>query len=104
MKKLNEISITSDTMKAIGDMQVERMNNLALLQQRGKVPVASLMLGELVMIECKLDALLLMMENGGKDFTEFNEFLFQAAKQGKSAAIMVREQFTAAKGGGDGTP
>jgi len=44
-KKLNEISITSDTMKAIGDMQVERMNNIANLQQCGKVPVASLMLG-----------------------------------------------------------
>jgi len=57
------------------------------------------------MIERKLDALLLMMEKGGTDFTEFNEFLFQAAKQGKAAAIMVREQFEAAtKGGGNGTP
>lgn len=96
--KYEEVNMTPECGEAIERLIMERLKNIAVVQKlpNSKVSETQCLIAELVMVECKLEALTRMFENGEKDFSEYNNHLVGAAENGTGIAIEVRKQMVAA--------
>lgn len=89
--KLRELATSPEAVKAFGRMIVERITNLGVVTRSGSSPTQCLM-SEIVVLEAKIDALMLLLEEKNDvDFTEFNTYLENAALSGAATAVNIRQ-------------
>lgn len=92
-----ELKTTPAIMGAIQRYIAERLYNMTqmLKMSKGQVTSAEPLLGELVVVEAKLDALLLTLEQQGMNFDNFAANLEEVCKIGQANAITIRKQYMA---------
>jgi len=90
-KKLAELETTPEIMVAFQKMIVERVQNMTVVTQSGASP-SQCLIGEIVVLEAKIDALMLLLEEQGIDFTKYNKYLEEAALRGAATAVNIRKQ------------
>ena len=101
MAKISERLIQPEVNTEITKACVERLTNVNI-SVAGGGKVSQGILFELVITEIKFDALMLMLEAQGMDFSKYPEFMLKAAKQNQATAINIRE--TMMKEAKDGNP
>ncbi len=88
--KLRELAVSPEANKSFMRMIIERITNLGIVTRSGSSPTECLM-SEICIIESKLDALMLYLEEKHDiDFTEFNTYLENSALQGAATAVNIR--------------
>lgn len=97
--KFSEQQTRPEVLGAFMRYIAERMFNVNKMFKTGggRVDKAELVLGDLVVVEAKLDALILLMEEQGHDMTKYQDYLLEACKMGQANAINIRKQFEAMK-------
>jgi hypothetical protein len=89
---------TPSVMGALTRYIAERLFNLEKLMKKGGAQVchsSAAVLGDCVVTEAKLDALILLLEKEGIDMSKFNDFLEESCRIGQANAISIRKQFEA---------
>ena len=99
--KLSEMVVPPQVNMEMTKACVERLTNINVSVNNG-VKVSQGILFELVITEIKFDALMLMLESQGMDFSKYPDFMLNAAKQNQATAINIRE--TMMKEAKDGNP
>lgn len=90
--KLNELPVSPGAMKRFQQLIIERITNLGIVMRGGTSPTQALM-AEICVLESKVDALMQILESKHNiDFTEFNEYLENAAASGAASAVNIRQQ------------
>ncbi len=73
-----ELPVTPEAMKQLTEVIMERLSNLDMALRTGASPTHCLM-SELAVVETKIDALSLFLEEKlGLDFTDYNKYLERA--------------------------
>lgn len=84
-----------EVMMALTRYIAERAYNISKLFAKGKVDKADLVLGDVVVGEAKLDALIMLLEDSGIDMSKLNDYMLESCKMGQASAISIRKQFEA---------
>lgn len=91
--KITEQTMAPEVLQELQKLIIERLTNVNRLRKVNAEPLHGLM-ADLCVVECKMDAILLMLEAQGADFSKFQDHLFQAAKQARATAINLRSHMT----------
>lgn len=76
MSKLKTLQISQETMKEIILATQERLTNT--MQVGGQCPTGLCAIGEIVAVETKVDAMLLLLERKGYDLGDFDKLMLEA--------------------------
>lgn len=87
--KLQELQWSPETLKELNQLILERVENLAM-QIQHKQPPLQILIGELAVVEAKLDALMHLIQDGGTTFEKFDEHMRQVCIDGISIARQTR--------------
>lgn len=95
--KLKELVVSPEVLQALQKMITEKIKNVGIVQliPNSKTTEIQCLMAELCVVESKLEALMIMLDNEEKDFSKFNEHLVTAANNGVVKAISTREQMMA---------
>lgn len=94
--KLNELAMSPESLKAIQNLIIARVTNMGTAVRNGASTTHCLM-AEICVLEAKVDALMMMLETGGMDFTPFNDFLLSSAKSGTATAVNLSHMMNKTK-------
>lgn len=95
-KKLKDQILSPQTLDAMRAMIAERSTNMALAMRAG-ASSAEILMAELVTIEIKMDALIMLLDSlGTADFSRFDEFMRASAKIGELVSLQIRKDMRAA--------
>lgn len=94
--KLQELQWSPETLKELNQLILERVENMGL-QIQMKQPPLQILIGELAVVEAKLDALMHLMQDGGTTFESFDAHMKQVCIDGISIARQTRAVMTASR-------
>ena len=96
--KLEELQWSEPTLKNLNQLISERMHNLGLQIKAGQPPL-EVVIGEMCVVEAKLDALLhLLQSKVGLTFEDFDTHMAKVCVDGITQAQQIRAILTKPKG------
>lgn len=96
--KLADVKMDPETMVAIDRLVMERLTNFGLQLKRGHPPMA-VILGEITVLETKLDALMHLLEDKSDvHYKMFDAYMQKIAVSGIERELEMRKTLTAPTG------
>lgn len=89
--KLKEMQLSPKTMMAMANALLYRTKNLADMTKRGQLTSESI-ISDLCVMEAKFDAVLMILEDGGFDFSQLDSYMQKAFHMQVSTLESFREQ------------